>query len=193
MICLFLAPLLLSLRFSCCPGSVGLGEGCSVGKVRLNCCAASQEVWLSRPPIGKQNNCRFRGFREVRQARAHSKAREHRVRSQHSVHCSALPLPACLAPLSHLDACLPLLRWPNNSLLSVDCLETTCLQPKSCCVPGCQEEVIPSTEALKDRAAFFLPESSPSLPNSDGMLSVEKLVPHGGRFLNHWSQSGWNP
>lgn len=22
--------------------------------------AASQEVWVSRPPIGKQNNCRFR-------------------------------------------------------------------------------------------------------------------------------------
>lgn len=39
-------------------------------------------------------------------------------------------------------------------------------------MPGCQEEAIPNTEALKDRAAFFLPESSPSLPNSDGMDAV---------------------
>lgn len=36
-------------------------------------------------------------------------------------------------------------------------------------MPGCQEEAIPKTEALKDRALFFLPESSPSLPNPDGI------------------------
>lgn len=66
-------------------------------------------------------------------------------------------------------------------------------------MPGCQEEAIPKTEALKDRAVFFLSESSPSLPNSDGIdaffgevgtsrrLILGPLVPERMEPLTSWS------
>lgn len=65
--------------------------------------------------------------------------------------------------------CLPVSRWPNNSLLSVDRLETTCLRPKSCCMPGCQEEDCSQDRGPEGQGCFLLPGSSPSLPNSDGI------------------------
>lgn len=172
-----------------------------VGKVRLSCFAASQEVWVSRPLISRQNRTAGSGIQgsEVTPGHTAKQGNTGSVASTLSTTLPCLSLPAL--PFSPISMpCLPLLlRWPNNSLLSVDCLETTCLQPKSCSMPGCQEEdSIPRTEALKDRAAFFLPGSSPSLPNSDGTdafcevgtsrLILGSLVPKWMEPLTSWSQ-----
>lgn len=157
-----------------------------MGKVRLSCFAASQEVGVSRPLIGRQNTqLQVQGWIQGSEVAPGHTAKQGNTGSVASTLPTTLPclsLPAL--PLSPISMpCLPLLRWPNNSLLSVGCLEATCLQPKSCCMPGCREEdSIPRTEALRTgrplSSCLGLHHHCPTLTGL--MLPVEKLVPRGG-------------
>lgn len=75
-----------------------------MGKVRLSCFAASQEVWVSRPLIGRENRTAGSRIQGREAAQGHT-AKQGNTGSVASTLSTTPPcLTACLAPLSHLSA-----------------------------------------------------------------------------------------
>lgn len=78
--------------------------GCLVGKVKLSCFTASQEVWVTRPLLRRQNRAAGSEIQGSEVAQGH-KAKQGNTGSVASTLSTTLPclsLPA--SPLSHLNA-----------------------------------------------------------------------------------------